>query len=200
MHLTATIAIGTQAAGRPARRGRAAQRLDRACSNGEEPVGEPYLGHKRRPPARGDIDHVAVDLIRRRGREILATARRYAYNLDDADDAYQRGLEILLTKAPTTREDDLVRWLQTVVKHEAFARHRQRQRHAPVTDDGQLGERSTPPEITRDQAERYERLPSAPRRSRCSSHRRCARCGSRRRATRVGRSARSPAGAWPPVR
>jgi DNA-directed RNA polymerase specialized sigma24 family protein len=27
-----------------------------------------------------------------------------------------------------------------------------------VTDDGQLGERSTPPEITRDQAERYERL------------------------------------------
>jgi hypothetical protein len=115
MHLTTTVAIGTQAAGRPARRGRDAQRLDRACSNGEAPVAEPYVGHKRRPPARGDIDRVAVDLIRRRGREILAMARRYAYNLDDADDAHQRGLEILLTKAPTTREVDLVRWLKTVV-------------------------------------------------------------------------------------
>jgi hypothetical protein len=33
----------------------------------------------------------------------------------DAEDAYQRGLEILLTKAPTTREEELVPWLKTVV-------------------------------------------------------------------------------------
>jgi hypothetical protein len=56
------------------------------------------------PPPREDIEGAAVDLIRRRGCEILGTARRYAANLDDAEDAYQRGLEILLTKAPTTRE------------------------------------------------------------------------------------------------
>jgi DNA-directed RNA polymerase specialized sigma24 family protein len=70
-------------------------------------------GHARLP--RADIERAAADLIRRRGSEILGTARRYASNLDDAEDAYQRGLEILLTKAPTTREDELVPWLKTVV-------------------------------------------------------------------------------------
>jgi hypothetical protein len=50
--------------------------------------------------------------MRRRGREVLATAGRYASNLDDAEDAYQRGLEILLTKAPTIDEVELVRWLR----------------------------------------------------------------------------------------
>jgi hypothetical protein len=34
---------------------------------------------------------------------------------EDAEDAYQRGLEILLRKAPTTRECELVPWLKTVV-------------------------------------------------------------------------------------
>jgi RNA polymerase sigma factor (sigma-70 family) len=113
-------------------------------------------GHARL--RRDDIERAAADLIRRRGGEILGTARRYASNLDDAEDAYQRGLEILLTKAPTTREVDLVRWLKTVVKHEAFALRRQRERQSPITDDGELGERPTPPEITHDQAEIYERL------------------------------------------
>jgi RNA polymerase sigma factor (sigma-70 family) len=113
-------------------------------------------GHARLP--RDDIERAAADLIRRRGGEILGTARRYASNLDDAEDAYQRGLEILLTKAPTTREVDLVRWLKTVVKHEAFALRRQRERQSPITDDGELGERPTPPGITHDQAERHERL------------------------------------------
>ena len=31
-----------------------------------------------------------------------------------SEDAYQHGLEILLTKAPTTREDELVPWLKRV--------------------------------------------------------------------------------------
>jgi RNA polymerase sigma factor (sigma-70 family) len=116
------------------------------------------MGRERRTLARGDIDQAAIDLIRHRGREILARARRYAYKLDEAEDAYQRGLEILLRKAPTTREVDLVRWLKTVVKHECFALRRQRERHSPVMDDGELGERPTPPEITSDLAERYEQL------------------------------------------
>ena len=77
---------------------------------------------------------------------------------EDAEDAYQRGLEILLTKAPTTREEELVPWLKTVVKHEAFALRRQRERHSPVTDDGHLSDRPTPPAITHDQAERLETL------------------------------------------
>jgi RNA polymerase sigma factor (sigma-70 family) len=109
-------------------------------------------------PSREEIDRAALDLIARRGGEILATARRYAATLDDAEDAYQRGLEILLIKAPSTREEELVPWLKTVVKHEAFALRRQRDRHSPVTDDGLLRDRPSPVSITHDQAERYERL------------------------------------------
>ena len=48
-------------------------------------------------------------------------------------------------------------WLKTVVKHEALAVRRQRERAAPVTDDGELSEPPAPAP-THDQAERYERL------------------------------------------
>ena len=113
---------------------------------------------KRPRPGRGEIDEAALELLARHGAQILATARRYAQTPEDAEDAYQRGLEILLTKAPTTREDELLPWLKTVVKHEALAIRRQRERHSPVTDDGELGERGTPAAATHDQAERYERL------------------------------------------
>jgi DNA-directed RNA polymerase specialized sigma24 family protein len=69
----------------------------------------------RTRPARGEIDEAALGLARRHGAQILATARRYSATPEDAEDAYQRGLEILLTKAPTTREEELVPWLKTVV-------------------------------------------------------------------------------------
>ena len=45
----------------------------------------------------------------------MATAQRYAGTPEDAEDAYQRGLEIPLTKAPTADEAELVPWLKTVV-------------------------------------------------------------------------------------
>jgi len=48
--------------------------------------------------------------------------------MDDAEDAYQRALEILLTKAPPIERDALVRWMQTVTKREALAVRRQRER------------------------------------------------------------------------
>jgi RNA polymerase sigma factor (sigma-70 family) len=88
----------------------------------------------------------------------MATARRYSATPEDAEDAYQRALEILLTKAPTTDEEELVPWLRTVVKHEAFALRRQRERHSPVTSDGRLAERGTPEADTHERAERWERL------------------------------------------
>lgn len=56
------------------------------------------------------------------------TARRYSICADDAEDAYQRALEILLTKAPPIEGDNLVRWMQTVTKREALAVRRQRER------------------------------------------------------------------------
>jgi RNA polymerase sigma factor (sigma-70 family) len=56
------------------------------------------------------------------------TARRYSLCADDADDALQRALEILLLKAPSDDPRELVRWTQTVVKHEALAVKRDRER------------------------------------------------------------------------
>jgi RNA polymerase sigma factor (sigma-70 family) len=109
-------------------------------------------------PSRAEIDRAALALLTRHGAEILATARRYAATLDDAEDAYQRGLEILLTKAPTTAEDELVPWLKTVVKHEAFALRRQRERHTPPSDDGEAAEPPSHGAATHEQAERFERL------------------------------------------
>jgi RNA polymerase sigma factor (sigma-70 family) len=109
-------------------------------------------------PARAEIDAAALELLARHGAQILATARRYAATPEDAEDACQRGLEILLTKAPSTREDELIPWLKTVVKHEAFALRRQRERHSPVTDDGELRDRPAPAAVTHEQAERLERL------------------------------------------
>ena len=109
-------------------------------------------------PARGEIDEAALRLLARHGGQILATARRHAVTPEDAEDAYQRGIEILLTKAPSTSDDELIPWLKTVVKHEAWALRRQRERHSPVTDDGELRDRPAPTAVTHEQAERLERL------------------------------------------
>ncbi len=88
----------------------------------------------------------------------MATARRFAATPEDAEDAYQRGVEILLTKAPTTAEHELVPWLRTVVKHEAWALRRQRRRAAPVAADGDVPEPASEIAATHDQAERIDRL------------------------------------------
>jgi RNA polymerase sigma factor (sigma-70 family) len=119
-----------------------------------------------RPP-REQVEPVALELVRRYGGDIMATARRYSASREDAEVAYQRGLEILLTKAPSTSADVLVPWLKTVVKHEAYSLHRQRERAGQATapellagaasaarSAGGAGDPASPHE----QAERLERL------------------------------------------
>lgn len=70
----------------------------------------------------------AVELVAREEGELRRTARRFSLCEDDAEDAYQRALEIVLTKAPSDRPRDLLRWTKTVVKHEALALRRYRER------------------------------------------------------------------------
>src|SRR3954447_22750873 len=107
-------------------------------------------------PSRAQIEPAALALLSRHSAGLLATARRYSVTPEDAEDAYQRGVEILLTKAPTTTEDELLPWLKTVVKHEAFAVRKAGGRSIPSEDplDGEA------PAVTRtdERAERYERL------------------------------------------
>jgi RNA polymerase sigma factor (sigma-70 family) len=96
--------------------GRAGERARPERENGE-PEASP---ESRRRAASGLIQ--THDGVFRR------TARRYSICADDAEDAYQRALEILLTKAPPIEGDSLVRWMQTVTKREALAVRRQRER------------------------------------------------------------------------
>ena len=72
--------------------------------------------------------NAATALIESHDAVFRRTARRYSICADDAEDAYQRGLEILLTKAPPIEGEALVRWMQTVTKREALAVRRQRER------------------------------------------------------------------------
>src|SRR5436309_8664605 len=117
-------------------------------------------GHARpeRPP-RAQVEPVALELIRCHGGQIMAVARRYSATKEDAEDAYQRGLEILLTKAPSTSADVLVPWLKTVVKHEAFSLARARERSGQPASPEQIARDSARvAPAPHDQAERLERL------------------------------------------
>lgn len=78
----------------------------------------------------------AVELVARKDTELRQTARRYSLCEDDAEDAYQRALEILLVKAPSDRPRELIRWMKTVVKHEALAVRRNRERLLGAGEDG----------------------------------------------------------------
>lgn len=87
---------------------------------------------ERADPARAQSDgarkRAAIEMIAAHEATLKRTARRYSLDAEDADDAYQRALEIVLTKAPTTDARELIRWTQTVTKHEALALRQSRER------------------------------------------------------------------------
>ena len=142
---------GALRAARSARSFEGSERIREQGTNGSRWV------HAGDAPSRAEIHPAALDLVARHGSQILGTARRYSANLDDAEDAYQRALEILLTKAPTTSEDELVPWLKTVVKHEAFAIRKQRERFTPTGADD-FAEPPAHEPGTPERSEHYERL------------------------------------------
>ncbi len=73
-------------------------------------------------------NRAAVETFARHETTLRRTALRFSLCADDADEALGRGLEILLRKAPSEDPRELVRWTQTVVKHEALALRRERER------------------------------------------------------------------------
>ena len=70
----------------------------------------------------------AVETYTQNETTLRRAARRYSLCADDAEEALQRSLEILLTKAPSEDPRELIKWTQTVVKHEALAVRRERER------------------------------------------------------------------------
>jgi RNA polymerase sigma factor (sigma-70 family) len=73
-------------------------------------------------------DDFISDLVRRESAAMLRVADRYSYCHDDAGEAYGRALEILLRRAHDIDPQRASSYLVRVVKHEALAVRRERQR------------------------------------------------------------------------
>ncbi|MEA2254830.1 MAG: hypothetical protein QOG35_875 [Solirubrobacteraceae bacterium] len=87
------------------------------------------------PPERGGgavdrerAEELVLALVAAHADSLLRVARRYALCADDAHDAYQRGLEILMRHAARLDPDRAAGWLHTVVKRESLAINRSRRR------------------------------------------------------------------------
>jgi RNA polymerase sigma factor (sigma-70 family) len=118
---------------------------------------------RRARPKRNELFRAAIELVST-GSSFKATARRYSLCQADADDAYQRSLEILMTRAPTRERADLARWLQTVIKHEALAIRRERERivgpeYGP--DEEEMAEEVASPEEGAPERERVRQTAEA---------------------------------------
>jgi RNA polymerase sigma factor (sigma-70 family) len=71
---------------------------------------------------------LVMQVVARHADSLLATARRHSLCADDAQDAYQRTMEIFVRRAPTLDPERAYKWVHTVCKHEAWAVRGQRQR------------------------------------------------------------------------
>ncbi|MCW2992033.1 MAG: polymerase, sigma-24 subunit, subfamily, partial [Solirubrobacterales bacterium] len=69
-----------------------------------------------------------VDVLREHAESLLRVARRHSFCADDAQDAYQRAVEIFLRHAATLDAAEAYKWVHTVVKHEAMRLRAQRAR------------------------------------------------------------------------
>ncbi len=71
-------------------------------------------------------EELVLELVGSQADSLLRVARRYSLCHDDAHDAYQRSLEILMRHAERLDPERAAGWLHTVVKHEALAINRSR--------------------------------------------------------------------------
>lgn len=76
----------------------------------------------------GARKRAAVETFARNEATLRRIARRYSLCADDAEDAFQHALEILLRDAPSEDPRELIKWTQTVVKHKALAIRQDRER------------------------------------------------------------------------
>lgn len=66
--------------------------------------------------------------IERHTPSLMRVARRYSLCADDAHDAYQRGVEIYIRNVGRLEPETTVGWLRTVIRNEALAVRKARQR------------------------------------------------------------------------
>lgn len=75
------------------------------------------------PPTTTDSSARALVLstLAEHGASLLTTARLHSLCPDDAQDAYQRAVEVFLKRAHAVQPHGAAAWLRTVIKHEALA-------------------------------------------------------------------------------
>jgi RNA polymerase sigma factor (sigma-70 family) len=115
-------------------------------SSVDESTARAGVGSARESKSQEARKRAVLELIARHEPALRRTARRYSICADDAEDAYQRALEIVLTKAPTDDLGQLIRWTQTVTKHEALAVRRHRERMLSAAPAAAEGERDEGPD------------------------------------------------------
>lgn len=117
--------------------------------------------HTRALRARSEPPDVVVETIHRNAASLVRLARRHSLCADDANDAYQRGIEIFLRKSDTVEPETALAWLRTVVKHEAMAVRRSRlQLLGPEDVDLDLHESPAVP-TPEEQVATFDRLASS---------------------------------------
>ncbi|HEV2999512.1 MAG TPA: sigma-70 family RNA polymerase sigma factor, partial [Solirubrobacteraceae bacterium] len=81
---------------------------------------------------------LVVSIVREHADALLRTARRYTACAADAEDAYQRALEVFVKSAHRLEAEGVQRWLHVVVRNEALAVRRARSALVGVEDEGAL--------------------------------------------------------------
>lgn len=114
----------------------------------------------RRGSRRGrDVEERVFALVREHAYELLRFARRYSLCEDDAQDAYQRALEILVRQLRRgTPPQNTLSWLRTVVRHEASQVRQERERQMSREQHDVEEQRNERADDPAERAERFERL------------------------------------------
>ncbi|ADB50249.1 sigma-70 family RNA polymerase sigma factor [Conexibacter woesei] len=98
-------------------------------------------------------------LVREHAYELLRFARRFSLCEDDAQDAYQRALEILVRQLRRgTPPQNTLSWLRTVVRHEASQVREERERRMSREQHDVEQQRNERADDPAERAERFERL------------------------------------------
>ncbi len=72
-------------------------------------------------------EEAALRLVQDHAAELLRFARRFSHCADDAHDAYQRTIEILVRRIRSDPPAQLLSWVRTVLRHEALALRTERE-------------------------------------------------------------------------
>ncbi len=75
----------------------------------------------------GNGEDATLQLVLDHAAELLRFARRFSHCADDAHDAYQRAVEILVRRMRVDPPAQPLSWMRTVLRHEALAVRRERE-------------------------------------------------------------------------